>query len=427
MPSRPTTNSHPSTSTAASSRRSRFSGGGGISHGTHQNSVPKPKAPSAKPEASAQEAQSREPKALKPDTRSLSPLRDHRINSFVRNILLTNHLFPRFYADIVLHYSPNSNEARILRPHYQKICEKVNAIMSQNGTCTHIKVTRVRCGSPALKGEQFCYFHQNAIRSVRRPKQSRLHPIALIEDEESIQYALMEVINALMKNTIDLKRATLILRALHIAVKNASRVRFGFEGMNAVKQVPEYAPPPDNADFDETREIDLPYNAWVPPKSERQIMEEKARARKLEDWKAQQSQIRADLERTRIKPAPETAPAAASPEPSRRASASVRTDPLVRPAREANANVGADAFVRPGREATVPAAEAGKPAQASPETTLAPHNFKPQQSTPVPQQTASQKAATQRKPPQPSAASSTERKNATHARLERTRRTARHA
>ena len=36
----------------------------------------------------------------------------------------------------------------------------------------------------------------------------------------------MEVINALMRNTIDLKRAELILRALHIAVKNARRVKF---------------------------------------------------------------------------------------------------------------------------------------------------------------------------------------------------------
>jgi len=176
---------------------------------------------------------------------------------------------------------------------------------NQNSTCTHIKVTGVRCGSPALKGEPFCYFHQNAIRSVRRPKQSRLHPIALIEDEESIQYALMEVINALMKNTIDLKRATLILRALHIAVKNASRVKFAVQGKHAVTQVPEYAPPHDNADFDETSELDLPYNAWVPAKTERQIMEEKARAQKLHDWQAQQAQIRANLERARMKPTAE--------------------------------------------------------------------------------------------------------------------------
>ncbi len=110
-------------------------------------------------------------------------------------------------------------------------------------SCTHIKVTGVRCGSPALRGEQFCYFHQRMHRGVRTPPQARLHPIALIEDEESIQTALMEVINALMRNTIDLKRAALILRALHIAVKNASRVKIDTQTRNAVTEIPEYEIP----------------------------------------------------------------------------------------------------------------------------------------------------------------------------------------
>src|SRR6201993_245762 len=167
--------------------------------------------------------------------------RARRVISNIRNILLTSPMFPRLYADVILHCAPNSREAKILRSHYQKICEKVNAMSNSNGTCTHIKISGVRCGSPALRGEQFCYFHQNAHRGVRRPQQSRLHPIALIEDEESIQYALMEVINALMRNTIDLKRATLILRALHIAVKNAPRVKFGIQ--EPVTKIPEYAPP----------------------------------------------------------------------------------------------------------------------------------------------------------------------------------------
>ena len=112
--------------------------------------------------------------------------------------------------------------------------------MQSGKTCTHIKVTGVRCGSPALRGEQFCYFHQRMHRGVRTPPQARLHPIALIEDEESIQASLMEVINALMRNTIDLKRATLILRALHIAVKNAQRVKFN-AGREIIREVPEYA------------------------------------------------------------------------------------------------------------------------------------------------------------------------------------------
>jgi hypothetical protein len=192
-----------------------------------------------------------------------------------------------------------------------------------------------------------------------------------------------------MKNTIDLKRATLILRALHIAVKNASRVRFEFEGMNAVTKIPNFAPPPDNADFDDTREIDLPYNAWVPPKSERQIMEENARIQKLEDWKAQQAKIRADLERARIKPAPETAPAAASPEPSRRASA--------------------------GREATAPAAEGTTTTKSvTNPNTVPPHNFKPSQPTPTRQTPETRSTVTARKPPQAAATPPKQRKSAAH-------------
>ncbi len=45
--------------------------------------------------------------------------------------------------------------------------------MSQPKSCTHIKVTGVRCGSPALRGEQFCYFHQRMLRTVRFPSLPR--------------------------------------------------------------------------------------------------------------------------------------------------------------------------------------------------------------------------------------------------------------
>ncbi|HKH98582.1 MAG TPA: hypothetical protein VJ999_05690 [Candidatus Sulfotelmatobacter sp.] len=110
--------------------------------------------------------------------------------------------------------------------------------------CTHIKVTGIRCGSPALRGEQFCYFHQRMMRGVRTPPDARLHPIALIESEEAIQASLMEVINALARNTIDLRRAQLILRALNIAVRNARRVRFETDSDSMVHQVPDYPAPP---------------------------------------------------------------------------------------------------------------------------------------------------------------------------------------
>jgi hypothetical protein len=110
--------------------------------------------------------------------------------------------------------------------------------------CTHIKVNGVPCGSPALRGEVFCYFHQRMIRGVRTPPKSRLHPIALIEDEEGIQASLMEVINALVRNTIDFRRAQLILRALNIAVRNSPRVHFRVHGAEMVHEVPEYPAAP---------------------------------------------------------------------------------------------------------------------------------------------------------------------------------------
>jgi hypothetical protein len=106
--------------------------------------------------------------------------------------------------------------------------------------CTHIKVTGVRCGSPALRGEQFCYFHQRMMRGVQTPPDARLHPVALIENEEAIQVSLMEVINAIARNTIDLRRADLILKALHIAVKNSRRVRFDFHATTMVDEIPDY-------------------------------------------------------------------------------------------------------------------------------------------------------------------------------------------
>jgi hypothetical protein len=120
-----------------------------------------------------------------------------------------------------------------------------NSMLNQNiRSCTHIKVNGVPCGSPALRGEVFCYFHQRMIRGVRTPPKSRLHPIALIENEEGIQASLMEIINALVRNTIDFRRAQLVLRALHIAVKNSPRVHFGVHSLDMTREVPDYPAAP---------------------------------------------------------------------------------------------------------------------------------------------------------------------------------------
>jgi hypothetical protein len=54
---------------------------------------------------------------------ALPPLHKDSINSIVRKTLLATPEFPRLYADMVLATRPNSHEAKILRPQYQKILE----------------------------------------------------------------------------------------------------------------------------------------------------------------------------------------------------------------------------------------------------------------------------------------------------------------
>jgi hypothetical protein len=107
--------------------------------------------------------------------------------------------------------------------------------------CTHIQITGHRCGSPALKQEYFCYFHTRMIKGVQTRVDSEIHPVALIESAEAIQAALMHMIDAVLKGTLDNKRANIVLKALHIAVRNSRNVRFSLHPDDMVREVPNYA------------------------------------------------------------------------------------------------------------------------------------------------------------------------------------------
>jgi hypothetical protein len=112
--------------------------------------------------------------------------------------------------------------------------------------CTHIKVTGQQCGSPALRGEFFCYFHTRVIKGVQQRVDMQLHSMALLEDCESIQLSIMHVVDGLVKGTLEPIRARLIIQALRIAARNAKNVRFDDVHYRAseqpmVRQVPDYA------------------------------------------------------------------------------------------------------------------------------------------------------------------------------------------
>jgi hypothetical protein len=182
-------------------------------------------------------------------------------NTLFFNILLANPSLARFYADLFRRHGANpsiikdleTRSANFFSPDQSTTNRtpepaKGSTTMALNPNtcvCTHIKVNGIRCGSPSLRHEVFCYFHQRMIRGVRTPPKSRLHPIANFEDTQAIQLSLMEVVNALVRNHIDVPRARLVLRALSIAARNASKTHFNCWQSDMVKEVPEYpaAPP----------------------------------------------------------------------------------------------------------------------------------------------------------------------------------------
>lgn len=105
--------------------------------------------------------------------------------------------------------------------------------------CSHVKVTGHFCGSPALRGQELCYFHARVIRRLSNRLDQAISPIALLENKEAIQVSIMTVVDEILKGTIELKRAQLILRAISIAERNARRTRFESNPDEMVRVLPE--------------------------------------------------------------------------------------------------------------------------------------------------------------------------------------------
>ena len=91
--------------------------------------------------------------------------------------------------------------------------------------CRHIKANRSKCKSPALRGQDFCYFHN---RHHRRHPGTRLSPGAPgkpiyldpLQDRGSVQIALSAVVNALAMGTLDTRRASTLLYGIQLAASH---------------------------------------------------------------------------------------------------------------------------------------------------------------------------------------------------------------
>ena len=99
--------------------------------------------------------------------------------------------------------------------------------------CQHLKVNGTQCGSPALRRNRFCYFHklhqeQRITLGTDQARRNRNLTITLpvLEDANSIQVTLMQVMRLIIAGQIDGKQAGLVLYALQTASSNLARTSF---------------------------------------------------------------------------------------------------------------------------------------------------------------------------------------------------------
>lgn len=104
--------------------------------------------------------------------------------------------------------------------------------------CQHLKVNGTQCGSPALRRNRFCYFHKlhqeqritlstDRLRNDRARRSRNLTiTLPVLEDANSIQVTLMQVMRLIIAGQIDGKQAGLVLYALQTASSNLARTSF---------------------------------------------------------------------------------------------------------------------------------------------------------------------------------------------------------
>jgi hypothetical protein len=98
--------------------------------------------------------------------------------------------------------------------------------------CEHIKINGTQCGSPALRRNHFCFFHKRwqqtrIVLNANRARRGRpALDLPVLEDANSIQVSLMQIMRLVIGGQIDPKTAGLLLYALQTASSNLKRIDF---------------------------------------------------------------------------------------------------------------------------------------------------------------------------------------------------------
>jgi hypothetical protein len=74
--------------------------------------------------------------------------------------------------------------------------------------CEHNKTNGTQCGSPALRGNHFCYFHKRwrdtrvALNANRARRSRAVLDLPVLEDAESVQVSLMQIMRLILSGQL---------------------------------------------------------------------------------------------------------------------------------------------------------------------------------------------------------------------------------
>jgi len=131
--------------------------------------------------------------------------------------------------------------------------------------CRHIKVSGAQCGSPALRNNNFCFYHKD--RPIYAECYSDIQyatgeiVLPAFEDAHSIQAVLRQTVQMLLQKRIEKKTATLILYAMQIASSN-------------LKRMEQEKPQPEQVVTDVVKEERIPNLIAAPPEVKEETKEE---------------------------------------------------------------------------------------------------------------------------------------------------------
>src|SRR5579859_6323710 len=89
--------------------------------------------------------------------------------------------------------------------------------------CRHVFTDGHRCGSPSLRGQDLCYYHERSRREAPCAGRTGNFVMPRIDDRNDIQLALFDVLSRLSTGDIDSKRGSVLLYGLQIASSNLNR------------------------------------------------------------------------------------------------------------------------------------------------------------------------------------------------------------